>query len=114
MTTDARTFVVALGGGLAAAALATSGLMGEAIAAGPSYDITNRLRIEQDIRRSYNNYNRNVPVSPMAPRIRERHLRGDMLSPSGPSATASCAYRYGRWQRSGGKYWRERYLDCSG
>ena len=112
MTADTKNFIVALGGGLTLAVLGASVLAGDAVAAGPSYDITNRLRIEQDIRRSYNNYNRNIPTDPTAPRIRERHLRGDTLSPSG--STASCSYQYGRWKRSGGKYWRERYLDCSG
>jgi hypothetical protein len=89
-------------------------MIGEAVAAGPSYDITNRLRIEQDIRRSYNNYNRNIPTNPAAPRSREQHLRdGTLVGPAGTSA-ASCSYQYGRWKRTGSKYWRERYFDCAG
>lgn len=78
---------------------------------GPVLD--DRARIEQDIRRNYNNYNRNLPTSPTTPRIRERHLRDGMLAPSG-AASATCAYEYGRWQRSGSSYRRNRYLDCAG
>jgi len=95
--------------------------IGDATAAGRSYDLSNRALIEQDIRRSYNNYNRNIPTSPLAPRIRERHLRDGVLpAPSGNSvapvrnSTDVCAYAYGRWKRSNSNYWRERYRDCAG
>lgn len=66
-----------------------------------------RARIEQDIRRSFNNANRYVPADPLAPRIRERHL-GTGERP------AACAYQYGRWQRTGSPYWRDRYFECAG
>ncbi|MET0568255.1 MAG: hypothetical protein ABWZ74_04180 [Hyphomicrobiaceae bacterium] len=114
MTADSKTFITALGHALALVVSGASVMIGEAVAAGPSYDITNRLRIEQDIRRSYNNYNRNIPTNPAAPRSREQHLRdGTLVGPAGTSA-ASCSYQYGRWKRTGSKYWRERYFDCAG
>lgn len=93
--------------------------VGDAAAAGPSYDLSNRLRIEQDIRRQYNNYNRNVPVSPVVPRIRERHLSDSVVPAPTPRAmepsattTDACANAFDRWKRTGSKYWRDRYRDC--
>lgn len=101
-----------------AAILSTAGALVAATQAGavdprrgPAID--NRARIEQDIRRNANNYNRNLPTSPLAPRIRENHLRdGTLLGPTGTPA-ASCSYQYGRWKRSGSKYWRDRYYACA-
>ena len=85
-----------------------------ATAADPRAMTDSRARIEQDIRRNYNNSGRLAPVSPMTPRIRERHLRdGVLLGPSG-TATVNCSYQYGRWKRTGSKYWRDRYFDCAG
>ena len=101
---------VLLGG--AGAALAIGDAAAANVKRGPLID--NRARIEQDIRRNYNNYNRNIPTSPVAPRIRERHLRdGVLLGPAG-TAAASCSYQYGRWKRTGSNYWRSRYFDCAG
>ena len=85
-----------------------------ATAADPRALTDSRARIEQDIRRNFNNSTRLGPVSPLTPRIRERHLRdGVLLGPAG-AAAANCAYQYGRWQRTGSPYWRDRYLDCAG
>ena len=105
-------------GAVCAGVLFSAAVPAGAIAAGPSYDLSNRARIEQDIRRNYNNYNRNIPTSPVAPRIRERHLRDDVVpAPTGAAttgtATASCSYQYGRWKRTGSKYWRDRYYACA-
>lgn len=78
--------------------------------------LDNRTRTEQDIRRNYNNYNRNLPTSPYSPSIRQEPLeRGVPQAPLDTRRSNSgCAYAYSRWKRSGSSYWRERYLDCTG
>lgn len=115
MIAGSRTILAGLYGAVLLGAAGAALAMGDAAAADPRRGplIDNRARIEQDIRRNYNNYNRNVPTSPVAPRIREQHLRDGVVLGPASTATANCSYQYGRWKRSGSKYWRDRYYACA-
>jgi hypothetical protein len=71
-------------------------------------------QIEQSIRRNYNARPHINSQQPAPYRFRERHLYRAPLAGDASPVVPSCAYQYRRWQRTGSKYWRNRYLDCIG